>query len=72
MNFKIYFYGKFKLGYYFPTFSAVDICSDSDNALITHRWYQFAWFGISVNIEKTVKDGKAKPAYFFSLDSFFK
>lgn len=66
---KIYIYGafNFKKDYLLPTFSAVDICEEEK---VLNRWYQVAWIGKTVNIEKAVKNNKKTEAWFFTVSDF--
>jgi hypothetical protein len=65
---KIYIYGKFNFvkEYLLPTLSAIDICGED----VLCRWYQFSWLGKTLNIEKRVKDGKRKEAWFLTVGDF--
>jgi hypothetical protein len=68
---KIYIYGKFNFmrEYLLPTLSAVDIC---EGEKVSHRWYQLSWFGKTINIERRVKDGKRKDAWFLTVGDFIR
>lgn len=70
---KIYFYGKLRLKkpYLLPSFHAVDIVDDDDYDVIVHRWWQFAWFGLTVNFNIPVKRKELKLAKSFDLNEWF-
>jgi hypothetical protein len=73
LPFKIYFYGKFniKRRYLDPNFSIIDICDDITYKT-THRWYQLAWLGLSINLERVIKNNTKKPVYFISIGRIIK
>jgi hypothetical protein len=56
-------YGKFKFNkhYVFPVFSALDV-EEND---ILYRWYQFSWFGKTLNFK--IKSKKSKKSFFLKF-----
>ena len=60
MKARIYTYGKLKTYSYhlFPQFYAIDVVDD-DSYKVVARWYQFCWFGKSINLNwPTTKSSK--------------
>ena len=73
LPFKIHFYGKFsvKKRHLDPNLCIIDICDDISYET-THRWYQLAWLGLSINLERAIKNDIRKRAYFISLGRIIK
>lgn len=50
---RVFTYGKFKNGksHILPSLSGVDVVADDPPHPVTHRWYQLAWFGLTLNLD---------------------
>lgn len=58
---RLFAYGKFRwrsLDHAFPSLCGVDVVDDDPPHQVTHRWYQLAWCGLTLNLDIPTKKNR--------------